>query len=158
MANKTVWKAFRCTDEEAAELSRQAEKNRLSESEYIRRKVFMLPQETNLLLQELKHYDLKIGNNINQVVRSCNSKKFISSYDYQKLVEYLEKLDEKYYELIRQLKEQNENRFYLAGLTYQPGNGYEGEEQNSDSDSDSEEWMVGEDYEKSTDSSDGKGG
>lgn len=158
MANKTVWKAFHCTDEEAAELSRQAEKNRLSESEYIRRKVFMLPQETNLLLQELKHYDLKIGNNINQVVRSCNSKKFISSYDYQKLVEYLEKLDEKYYELIRQLKEQNENRFYLAGLIYQPGNGYEGDEQNSESDSDSEEWMVGEDYEKSTDSSDGKGG
>jgi len=146
MANKTVWKAFRCTDEEAAELSRQAEKNRLSESEYIRRKIFMLPQETNLLLQELKHYDLKIGTNINQIVRSCNSKKFVSSYDYQKLAEYLEKLDEKYYEVIRQLRLQNEKSFYAAGLGYQTGSGYKVDPEENEQETDEEEFDESGDY------------
>lgn len=106
---KTAWKDFRCNEAEAKELARCAEENKISESEYIRRKVFepagqRFPPSVNELLQELKHYNLKTGNNINQIVRSCNSKKFITRADYQMLVDYLEKVDGKYREVVEALK------------------------------------------------------
>ncbi|MCD8012534.1 MAG: MobC family plasmid mobilization relaxosome protein [Lachnospiraceae bacterium] len=114
MANRTVWKAFRCTEDEAAKIAEQAERNGLSESDYMRRKIFQLPPETNQLLVELKNSILKIGTNINQVVRSCNSRRFITNMDYRELAEYLEKIDRKYYETVQLLRVQNENLFYEA--------------------------------------------
>lgn len=114
MANRTVWKAFRCTEEEAAKIAEQAERNGLSESDYMRRKIFQLPPESSLALQELKSSVLKIGTNINQVVRSCNSRRFITNMDYQKLLELLEKIDWKYYETVQLLQAQNENYFFAS--------------------------------------------
>ena len=73
---------------------------RLQQQEKIR-----IPPEVNTLLQKLKYYDLKIGTNINQVVRSCNSKRFITQNDYQMLVNYLTQIDRKYQEILEQLQE-----------------------------------------------------
>lgn len=114
MANRTVWKAFRCTEAEAAKIAEQAERNGLSESDYMRRKIFQLPPETSLILQELKNSILKIGTNINQVMRSCNSRRFITNMDYQKLSEFLEEIDRKYYEMVQLLQVQNENYFFAS--------------------------------------------
>ncbi len=67
MANRTVSKIFRCTPEEAQEIVRMAEENNLSEADFIWKKIFRLSSETDQLLQELEYYDVKIGNNINQI-------------------------------------------------------------------------------------------
>ncbi|MCC8106063.1 MAG: MobC family plasmid mobilization relaxosome protein [Clostridiales bacterium] len=111
MANRTVSKIFRCTPEEAQEIARMAEENNLSEADFIRKKIFRLSPETDQLLQELEYYDVKIGNNINQIVRSCNSKKFITTQDYRELVQLLEKLVEHRYGVIQQMKKRNEKIF-----------------------------------------------
>ncbi|MCC8051902.1 MAG: MobC family plasmid mobilization relaxosome protein [Clostridiales bacterium] len=111
MANRTVIKMFRCTPSEAEEITRMAAENKISESDFIRKKIFWLSPDTDELLTKLEHYDLKIGTNINQIVRSCNSKKFITNQDYKELVRLLENLVEKRYEVIRQMKERNEKIF-----------------------------------------------
>lgn len=82
----------------------------MTESSYMRYKLrkhekIRIPPEVKDLLQELKYYDLKIGTNINQIVRSCNSKKFITRVDYQLLVNYLIQIDRKYQETLERLQE-----------------------------------------------------
>ena len=62
-----------------------------------------LDEKTNGLLQELTTNELKIGNNINQVVRVCNSKKLVSRTDYEKLVYYLKEIMELRRILIKEL-------------------------------------------------------
>lgn len=101
MQNRKIVKTFRCTEEEAGKLQEFSKKEHLTEAEYIRRKILkneisMLPAETAAELKKLKYYNLKIGTNINQIVRSCNSKKFITREDYRGLVDLLAKLDETY--------------------------------------------------------------
>lgn len=103
-------KDFRCTYDEAKQIAAQAEKMKISESQYMRYKILekgkrRIPPEIEELLQELKFYDLKIGTNINQIVRSCNSKKFITKKDYEMLLENLTALNDKYSQIIQLLKE-----------------------------------------------------
>lgn len=110
MARLTCKKEFRCTAEEATWITECAEKMNMTESNYMRyrlqqQKKIRMPPEVNTLLQEMKYYDLKIGTNINQVVRSCNSKRFITQSDYQLLVEYLTLIDRKYQEILERLQE-----------------------------------------------------
>ncbi|MCD8015873.1 MAG: hypothetical protein LUG99_22490 [Lachnospiraceae bacterium] len=115
MANRTVWKAFRCTAEEAAEISEQAERNGLSESDYMRRKLFWLPPDTDGILRELKYCELGIGADINRMAWNCNSENFSSDLNYQLLTESLEKIARQRSELTRQLQIQNDRNFYRSG-------------------------------------------
>ncbi len=112
-------KNFRCTFDEAKLISENAAKMKMNESTYMRYKILekdkeRLPPAVNELLQELKYYDLKIGTNINQIVRSCNSKKFITRLDYQMLVQYLTEINEKYAEVLRCLKEVQNGNYEAA--------------------------------------------
>ena len=110
MARLTCKKEFRCTAEEAAWIEKCARQMDMTESTYMRYRLrekqkIRMPPDIKNLLQELKYYDLKIGTNINQIVRSCNSKRFITQADYQKLVEYLTLIDRKYQETLDKLQE-----------------------------------------------------
>ena len=106
---RTVLKAVRVTEEEAMQLARQAEEYQMTESGYMRRKLFYgsqprLPPETNEMLQRLIEQERCVGININQVVRSCNSKRFITKEDYQLLVKYLEEIRRSYQQFYQQLE------------------------------------------------------
>ncbi|EET62424.1 hypothetical protein BRYFOR_05459 [Marvinbryantia formatexigens DSM 14469] len=114
MKMRTVTKTFRCTPGEAEELAAGAGKFRVSESEYIRGRVFKkaqprLPPEIVGLLEEMNYLNLKIGTNINQTMRYCNTKKYITKNDYQKLAVELRKLDEQYERIYRLLEEAVKN-------------------------------------------------
>ena len=106
---RTVLKAVRVTEEEAMQLARQAEEYQMTESGYMHRKLFYgsqprLPPETNEMLQRLIEQERRVGININQVVRSCNSKRFITKEDYQLLVKYLEEIRRSYQQFYQQLE------------------------------------------------------
>ena len=110
MARLTCKKEFRCTAEEAAWIEKCARQMDMTESTYMRYRLrekqkIRMPPDIKNLLQELKYYDLKIGTNINQIVRACNSKRFITQADYQKLGEYLTLIDRKYQETLDRLQE-----------------------------------------------------
>lgn len=110
MAKLVCKKEFRCTKREADWIAECAAKLNMKESTYMRYRLrkeqkIRMPPEVQTLLQELKYYDIKIGTNINQVVRSCNSKRFITQVDYQHLVEYLVQIDQKYQEILKRLQE-----------------------------------------------------
>lgn len=110
MANLVCKKEFRCTQKEAEWITECAAKQNMKESTYMRYRLqkeqkIRMPPEVHTLLQELKYYDIKIGTNINQVVRSCNSKRFITQVDYRRLVEYLIQIDQKYQEILKRLQE-----------------------------------------------------
>ena len=75
MARLTCKKEFRCTAEEAAWIEKCARQMDMTESTYMRYRLrekqkIRMPPDIKNLLQELKYYDLKIGTNINQIVRS----------------------------------------------------------------------------------------
>ena len=81
----------------------------MAESGYMRRRLFYgsqprLPPETNAMLQRLTEQERRVGININQVVRSCNSKRFITREDYQLLVKYLEEIRRSYQQFYQQLE------------------------------------------------------
>lgn len=108
-STRTVLKAVRVTEEEAMQLARQAEQHRMTESGYMRRRLFYgsqprLPPETNAMLRRLTEQERRVGININQVVRSCNSKRFITREDYQLLVKYLEEIRRSYQQFYQQLE------------------------------------------------------
>ena len=113
LEKKEVAKSFRCTAAEAEMLRQKAEKMKIAESEYIRREVFKnrkvrLPADVKELLKDLKYQNLKIGNNINQVVRSCNSKKHVTRSDYKAIVDEMIKLEDAYDKIYQKLIEKME--------------------------------------------------
>lgn len=95
--SKTIIKTFRCSEEESALLLEAAEKNYKSISDYIRMCLFdseanqnqKLPAELTKILCDLRWEVNKIGTNINQVVRACNSKKYVTKEDVANLIRYL---------------------------------------------------------------------
>ncbi len=120
MANRTVWIGGRYTEEESTIIREHARETHLNLSDYVRRKALWLPQEMAGQLDELNYEVHKIGVNINQVVRSCNSKNFVSKEDYRKLTRYLEQINENYCELIKELKRQNEQQFHMEMILKDP--------------------------------------
>lgn len=109
---KECKKEFRCTFEEAQYISMRAEKMKMSESAYMRyqlaeaeKRAVRLPEEITVLLKEMNYQNIKIGTNINQIVRSCNSKKFITKEDYRKLIDHLAAIDEQCAGIAAQIKE-----------------------------------------------------
>ena len=108
MEYRTVVRHFRCTPEESREIEENARKEKKTPSAYVRdaalhRKIPALPAEAMELLEKLTFDELKIGNNINQAVRLCNSKKVVSVDDYRKLTDSLKILMDQRHEMIRLL-------------------------------------------------------
>lgn len=102
--------AFRVTQQERAQLKEAAEEYHLSESAYVRiialqQKKMIVPAEIRELLQDLKREDIAVGRNINQAVRNCNGKGFVTESDYGKLLQELVKLNGYYCAVCRKLDE-----------------------------------------------------
>ena len=92
---KTVVKPFRMTQKEADRLRADAEGRGLKESEYIRLLLSQKPNdypEIRILLRELINEVNAIGNNINQITRSYNSKLYREE-DRELLTAYMKKLN-----------------------------------------------------------------
>lgn len=110
--NKTVLVSFRLNNEEREALQKKADERKLELSSYIREKIFTpdkrLPVEIEALLKDLKYNDIKIGTNINQVAKVCNSKQYASKEDYKKLMELHEELNRKRGEMVRILQKLQE--------------------------------------------------
>ena len=90
MEKYNVTSHFRCTKEESEEIKKRAENERKSTSAYIRdaalnRNIPDLNPEIAKILKTYRDNELKIGVNINQAVRICNSKQSVSRQDYEKL-------------------------------------------------------------------------
>ena len=102
---KEVTKIVLMTKEQAGELSRCAKEHGMSEGGYIR---FLLSQKPNdypeirVLLRDLINEINHIGINVNQVVRSYNSGLY-SQEEKDCLFAYLQKIDRKLDEVVRQL-------------------------------------------------------
>ena len=85
---------FRCTPEENEKNEALAAKEHKAKSAYLRdaaltRNIPKISPEAAGILKEFQENELKIGVNINQAVRLCNSKKNVSRQDYEKLTEML---------------------------------------------------------------------
>lgn len=107
---RVVRKTFRLTPEEAEKLSLDAACERMSESKYIRFKVFgqdrrRIPGEVMEKLEELNYLNRKIGTNINQVAHLCNAKKQVADFDYRNLLKNQIELEKKTDEIFKFLKE-----------------------------------------------------
>lgn len=94
-----VTRHFRCTQEESEEINRRAAKERKRVSAYLRdaalnRNIPQLDGNAVQLLKGLADNELKIGVNINQAVRICNTKKNVSRQDYENLTEMLTRIME----------------------------------------------------------------
>ena len=96
-ANQTVTKHFRCTPEEGRLIDEKAKEEHKTTSRYVRdaaltRNILRIPQKAQNVLEELRSNELKIGTNINQVARLCNTKGYVSRDDYVELRGFLVKL------------------------------------------------------------------
>lgn len=116
MGKKEAKKSFRCTEQENDFIKAQAQIYKIKESEFIRRAIFEKPDcrihdpEVLKCLEEIKYYGLKIGTNINQVVKFCNAKNYMTREDYLDLIKYLRQLDRKYGEAVETLKSFQKDR------------------------------------------------
>lgn len=95
--NQTVTKHFRCTPEEARLIDEKAKEEHKTTSRYVRdaaltRNTLRIPQKAQDVLEDLRSNELKIGTNINQAVRLCNTKGYVSRADYVELRGFLVKL------------------------------------------------------------------
>ena len=94
MEKYTVTSHFRCTAQESEEIRKRAENEKKSTSAYLRdaalnRNVPEVDEKTREILKGLADNELKIGVNINQAVRICNTNKNVSREDYEKLTQML---------------------------------------------------------------------
>lgn len=108
----TMIKKFRISPDEAVVLADKAQKEGMTESEYLR---FLISQKPNdypeikILLKELINEINHIGTNINQIVHNHNAG-FYSEADKDRLVAYMRKLNvevNKVYETINEGKFDN---------------------------------------------------
>ena len=95
--NQTVTKHFRCTPEESRLIDEKAKEEHKTLSRYLRdaaltRNQLKIPQKAQDVLEEIRSNELKIGININQTVRMCNTKGYVSKADYVELRSFLVKL------------------------------------------------------------------
>lgn len=110
LEKKTYKKSFRCTEDENNFILTQANSFHSSESEFMRMMIFEKSRnkffDPDILEQvkRLEYSNLKIGNNINQIVKSCNSKKFVLDEDVAELIKFLNLINYKYDLLISNLQ------------------------------------------------------
>ena len=92
---KDIIKPSRMTQQEADRLKRQAQEQKMRESEFIRLLLSQKPNdypEIRILLKELINEVNAIGNNINQITRNYNSKLYRIE-DRELLIAYMKKLN-----------------------------------------------------------------
>lgn len=102
---------FRCTEQEKKVILQQAKDCNKSISEYMRILLFEKKgaenikaiSEANELIHKLDWNLAKIGTNINQIAKQCNSKRFASSKDIEEVKKYMTLLSELFNELIHRL-------------------------------------------------------
>ena len=92
-----VTKHFRCTKEEAQAIAEKAQKENKKISVYLRdaalcREIPRINPAVMEMLDTIRDNELKIGATINQIAQHCNAKGYLSGYDYQVLIDYLEKI------------------------------------------------------------------
>ena len=95
--NQTVTKHFRCTPEESRLIDEKAKEEHKTLSRYLRdaaltRNQLKIPQKAQDVLEDLRANELKIGTNINQADRLCNTKGYVTRADYVELRGFLVKL------------------------------------------------------------------
>ena len=106
----TVTRHFRCTKEESSLIDEKARNERKSPSAYLRdsalcRNIPSLDENTMQILKDLAANELKIGININQVARLCNTKKSVSLHDLNLLRDDLVLLLEERKQIVMVLQE-----------------------------------------------------
>lgn len=106
---------FRCSTEERDFILERSE-NFQSVSEFIRIMIFekcenrFFDGKVNDLLRKLDWDNVKIGTNINQVVKGCNSRKYISKTDLDEILKYQNLLIYKFEQLVLALHRMQEER------------------------------------------------
>lgn len=108
VVKRDCFSKFRCTLEERQKIEKAAKEEKMTISEYMRMKVLKsenprIPTEVMELLNDLKYQNAKIGTNVNQVARFCNSKQTAHFGDYQLLIKHLKKLEWEYQRVYRLL-------------------------------------------------------
>lgn len=105
--NKNEKVSFRCTSEEKDSLYMQAKlQGYQALSNYIRKQLFhpgsnerIFDAEIAKILRDMEYNNLKVGVNINQIARVCNSKKYVAQQDLEDLKKELNLLHHNYREL-----------------------------------------------------------
>ncbi|MBR3039103.1 MAG: MobC family plasmid mobilization relaxosome protein [Lachnospiraceae bacterium] len=95
---KTKGIKFRCEEEDYSSLVKSAESLGMTISEYCRSRLFepdkvLFRASEKKDIQNLVYEINKIGTNINQIVRSCHSKNWISESEIEKLISELKKVE-----------------------------------------------------------------
>ena len=95
---KTKGIKFRCEEDDYSSLVKSADNLGLTISEYCRSRLFepdkVLFRATEKKdIQRLVYEINKIGTNINQIVRSCHSKNWISENEIEKLISQLREVE-----------------------------------------------------------------
>jgi Bacterial mobilisation protein (MobC). len=92
--NKVTILNFRCTQEEKEKIIQGAKRYQVGISEYIRMEMLkkenrFFDPEVSQKLKDMNWEINKIGTNINQIARICNSKKFVSRKEIEGILKNL---------------------------------------------------------------------
>ena len=106
---------FRCSGKEKAVIEKKAEQEGKMMSMYLRdaalnRRQVRFPRRIQKELEDIRYNELKIGTNINQIVKLCNTKGYITRMDYMELVRYLENLMVQRKQIIRVLLDMSDEK------------------------------------------------
>ncbi len=98
--------SVRFTEAQKEDIQNHAEDSGISVSEYIREKSLDLDLSSFADISELRGSFLKTLKLINELAR--DHPESISGSDYRALLQSLDRIDQKYYELIQEIKEENQ--------------------------------------------------
>ena len=110
MKKYTAVKQFRCTKQESVLIDDKARNERKSTSAYLRdcalsRNIPEVDEKTRKILKDLAENELRIGVNINQVARLCNTRKGAALSDLEILRKSLVLLLDGRKQIVKVLKE-----------------------------------------------------
>ena len=105
---RTTQISIRLTDSERKKIKEYANDSMMTEAEYIRnkaldREVKYRPRGLIILLKHLLKINLEISREINQMARERRVQSSFAVSDYQKLIRYLERLNQNYENLSAQV-------------------------------------------------------
>lgn len=105
---RTTQISIRLTDSERKKIKEYASDSMMTEAEYIRnkaldREVKYRPRGLIILLKHLLKINLEISREINQMARERRVQSSFAVSDYQKLIRYLERLNQNYENLSAQV-------------------------------------------------------
>lgn len=108
MENRVLRISVRVSPEEYDSVKNEAKKYGYSVSTFIRSKIFapenMMPNDLRQILEKLDTDSVRIGTNINQIARMCNTKKFVTRNDYKNATDLLKEMDAVYEKILEEIK------------------------------------------------------